>query len=232
MHDVLTKDASLSAFVSKKAAAIPLLIIVLIIGSILGEAIASDETIAAIQPEVSEIEVSPSINLIENVSMVNVERIPFAVPRMEEIKFNFLLEEDSTFTEINVEVPDNTLMISGTITSPYGWRRHPIRKRSIHHDGVDLAARVGDNVYAPAAGVVTFSGVRNGYGNVIEIDHGNGYSTLLAHHSRLLVTEGDEVTFGQIIALAGRTGRVTGPHVHLEVRKNGSLVNPHVYLAK
>lgn len=232
MHDVLTKDASLSAFVSKKAAAIPLLIIVLIIGSILGEAIASDETIAAIQPEVSEIEVSPSINLIENVSMINVDYIPFAVPRMEEIKFNFLLEEDSTFTEINVEVPDNTPMISGTITSPYGWRRHPIRKRSIHHDGVDLAARVGDNVYAPAAGVVTFSGVRNGYGNVIEIDHGNGYSTLLAHHSRLLVTEGDEVTFGQIIALAGRTGRVTGPHVHLEVRKNGSLVNPHVYLAK
>lgn len=231
MHDVLMKNTNISVFVSKKAAAIALLIISLIIGSILGEAHASEETIAAIQPEVNEAIVSPTLHLV---SMTEIGILPFAVPKVKDLTLDSALFNDLPIFEPIAEVDDSRYIpkITGVITSQYGWRRHPIRKRSIHHNGVDIAARVGDDVYAPAAGVVMFSGVRNGYGNVIEIDHGNGYSTLLAHHSKLLVTVGDIVEFGQVIALAGRTGRVTGPHVHLEIRKNGSLVNPFVYYAK
>lgn len=234
MHDVLMKDTNLSVFVSKKAAAIALLIISLIIGSILGEVHASEETIAAIQPEVNEAIVSPTLNLIGNVSMMEIGTLPFAVPKVKDLTLDSAMLSKLPVFEPVAEVDDSRYIpkITGVITSQYGWRRHPIKKRSIHHNGVDIAARIGDDVYAPAAGIVTFSGVRNGYGNVIEIDHGNGYSTLLAHHSKLLVAVGDIVEFGQVIALAGRTGRVTGPHVHLEIRKNGSLVNPFVYYAK
>lgn len=233
MHDVLMKDTNLSVFVSKKAAAIALLIISLIIGSFSGEVHASEETIAAIQPEVNEATVSPTLNLIGNVSIIEIGTLPFAMPKLNQLDLDSALLAMPVF-ELVAEVDESKYIpqITGVITSQYGWRRHPIKKRSIHHNGVDIAAKVGDDVYAPASGVVTFSGVRNGYGNVIEIDHGNGYSTLLAHHSKLLVSVGDIVEMGQVIALAGRTGRVTGPHVHLEIRKNGSLVNPFVYYNK
>lgn len=233
MHDILMKDTNTSVFVSKKAAAIALLIISLIIGSILGEAHASEETIAAIQPEVNEAVVSPTLNLIGNVSMIEIGTLPFVMPKIKDLNLDSASLDLPVFTPV-AEIDDSKHIprITGIITSQYGWRRHPIKKRSIHHNGVDIAAKIGDDVYAPAAGIVTFSGVRNGYGNVIEIDHGNGYSTLLAHHSKLLVKVGDVVQLGQVIALAGRTGRVTGPHVHLEIRKHGSLVNPFVYYAK
>lgn len=230
MHDVLMKDASSNASVSKKAAAI-FLLITLIIGSISGEALAFEENIAAPQPEVTLVEPSTlTLNLSESLSIHRMETLPFTLPKLEQIN----LDVGLGFNVPEFELVENTNVpiITGIVTSEYGWRRHPIRKRTIHHNGIDLAAKVGENVYAPASGTVTFSGVKNGYGNVIEIDHGNGYTSLLAHHSRLLVTVGELVDAGQVIALAGRTGRVTGPHVHLELRKNGALVNPRIYLAR
>ncbi len=230
MHDVLMKDASSNASVSKKAAAI-FLLITLIIGSISGEALAFEENIAAPQPEVTLVEPSTlTLNLSESLSIHRMETLPFNLPKLEQINLDVGL--GFNIPEFELVENTNVPIITGIVTSEYGWRRHPIRKRTIHHNGIDLAAKIGENVYAPASGTVTFSGVKNGYGNVIEIDHGNGYTSLLAHHSRLLVTVGELVDAGQIIALAGRTGRVTGPHVHLELRKNGALVNPRIYLAR
>src|SRR5690606_1098589 len=96
--------------------------------------------------------------------------------------------------------------------------------------GIDFDARTGDPVLAVGDGVVSFSGVRSGYGNVVEVDHGNGFVTRYAHNSRNIVKVGDLVRVGQEIAKAGSTGRSTGAHVHLEVWENGRLHNPRRFM--
>lgn len=112
----------------------------------------------------------------------------------------------------------------GTITSPYG------RRSSGFHTGLDIAAPIGTPIYASAGGTVTFSGRRNGYGYLIIIDHGNGYQTYYAHCSALYVSKGATVSKGQNIAAVGSTGNSTGPHVHFEIRLNGSTLNPQSYI--
>lgn len=120
----------------------------------------------------------------------------------------------------------------GYISSVYGGRNDPFGRGRAHHLGIDIDANTGDPVTAAAEGVVSFSGVRNGYGNVVEIDHGNGYKTLYAHNSANLVRSGDVVRAGQQIAKVGSTGRSTGSHLHFEVQLNGRQVNPRQYLDK
>jgi murein DD-endopeptidase MepM/ murein hydrolase activator NlpD len=120
----------------------------------------------------------------------------------------------------------------GYITSGFGTRADPFTGGHAHHMGIDFDANIGDPVSAAAGGVVTFAGVKSGFGNVVEVDHGNGYSTLYGHNSRLLVRAGDVVRAGQEIAKAGSTGRSTGPHVHFEVHVNGVPVNPRPFLDK
>ena len=120
--------------------------------------------------------------------------------------------------------------IHSYITSGFGSRADPIRGGRAYHKGIDFEADVGDPVMAVADGVVSFSGRRSGYGNVIEIDHGNGYVTRYAHNSRLERKVGSLVRAGQEIAKAGSTGRSTGAHVHFEVWKNGVAVNPNKFL--
>lgn len=117
------------------------------------------------------------------------------------------------------------------VTSTFGARADPFGGGEQFHKGIDFAARVGDPVYAVADGVVSFVGQRTGYGNVIEVDHGNGYVTRYAHNSQLLKQVGDLVRAGTEIAKAGSTGRSTGAHVHLEVWKDGAYVNPAPFLA-
>lgn len=114
------------------------------------------------------------------------------------------------------------------VSSPYGYRTLGGRE---FHPGVDLAVPYGSPIYATGTGVVVYSGWKNGYGNFIEIDHGNGYVTRYGHSSRLLVSVGDHVNKNQEIALVGCTGRCTGPHVHYEVLLNGQRQNPATYLA-
>ena len=118
----------------------------------------------------------------------------------------------------------------GYISSSYGGRNDPFGRGRAHHLGIDIDANSGDPVTAAAEGVVSFSGVRNGYGNVVEIDHGNGYKTLYAHNSANLVRVGDIVRAGQQIAKVGSTGRSTGSHLHFEVKLDGRQVNPRQYL--
>ena len=116
------------------------------------------------------------------------------------------------------------------ITSPFGWRIHPVTGIGTGHTGIDIGAGYGTNVYAAESGTVILSQVYGGYGNAVIIDHGGGISTLYGHNSSLLVSVGQHVSRGQVIALCGSTGISTGPHVHFEVRINGVPVNPMGYL--
>ena len=118
----------------------------------------------------------------------------------------------------------------GIITSPFGKRSDPLTGDVRHHSGLDLRAKYGDKVYAARGGRVIFTGISGGYGNLIQIAHGNGYITFYGHLSKILVKQGDKVRRGQLIGRVGATGRVTGPHLHFEIRKNGYAVDPLPYI--
>ncbi|HEY6599128.1 MAG TPA: M23 family metallopeptidase, partial [Pseudomonadales bacterium] len=120
----------------------------------------------------------------------------------------------------------------GYMSSGFGRRVDPITGRMAWHAGADFAGQKDSDVVAVASGVVTFAGERNGYGRMIEINHGAGYVTRYGHHDELLVTAGDVVKKGQLIARMGSTGRSTGSHVHFEVLKDGHQVDPARYVAR
>ncbi|MFH1379145.1 MAG: M23 family metallopeptidase [bacterium] len=121
----------------------------------------------------------------------------------------------------------------GHITSRYGNRKSPMNRNIIEfHPGLDLANKKGTPVYATADGIVKLSGWEGGYGKLVVIDHGHGYETRYAHHSKILVAAGDKVTRGQIIGYMGNTGTSTGNHVHYEILLNGKTTNPYPYLSK
>ena len=141
---------------------------------------------------------------------------------LESLLFNRELDRNAT--------PSRDPIANSYITSGFGGRADPFGGGSQFHKGIDFEADVGDPVLAVADGVVSYSGVRSGYGNVIEVDHGNGYVTRYAHNSRLERSVGDLVRAGQEIAKAGSTGRSTGAHVHFEVWQNGAVVNPRKFL--
>jgi len=116
--------------------------------------------------------------------------------------------------------------IQTRVTSGFGNRVHPVAGEVKFHTGVDLAAPEGSRVRSVADGVVKEAGPRGAYGNVVEVSHADGTSTLYAHNSELLVKAGDPVAAGQPIALSGATGRVTGPHLHFEIRRHDHPVDP------
>ncbi|NLH99101.1 MAG: peptidoglycan DD-metalloendopeptidase family protein [Chthonomonadales bacterium] len=116
--------------------------------------------------------------------------------------------------------------VPGPVTSSFGMRFHPILRRARMHNGVDFGASYGTTIRAAAGGQVIMASYMRGYGNTVIIDHGGGVTTLYAHCSALLVAEGHIVTQGQAVARVGSTGLSTGPHLHFEVRHNGTPVNP------
>ncbi|MEL6346765.1 MAG: M23 family metallopeptidase [Myxococcota bacterium] len=120
--------------------------------------------------------------------------------------------------------------VDGRLTSGMGMRKSPIDGRMLFHQGLDIAAPLGTPVVATAAGVVSRSAYSGGYGNLVEIDHGQGVRTRYAHNTALLVGVGDVVERGEVIATVGSTGRSTGPHVHYEVRVGGEPKNPLEYI--
>ena len=126
--------------------------------------------------------------------------------------------------------PAGRPITKGWLSSNYGTRNDPFTGKPEFHKGVDLAGKEGSDIIAVAAGVVTWGGKRYGYGNLVEINHGNGYVTRYGHAKEVLVKVGDTVKKGQHIALMGNTGRSTGPHVHFEVWANGRTVDPAKYI--
>jgi murein DD-endopeptidase MepM/ murein hydrolase activator NlpD len=119
----------------------------------------------------------------------------------------------------------------GKINNEFGFRRNPFGGRSYEfHAGMDIDGERGDLVVAPAAGTVIEAGYKGGYGNLIEIDHGNGLTTRYGHLSKIEIQAGDTVTRGQLIGSVGSTGRSTGPHLHYELRLNEKPINPRHFL--
>lgn len=119
----------------------------------------------------------------------------------------------------------------GYISSGFGRRLDPFSGNLALHQGIDFATgKQGEDVLAMAAGVVSFAGYKDGFGNMVQVDHGNGFETLYAHAKTTQVKVGDVVKKGQVIALSGTSGRSTGPHVHFEVHKNGRVVDPASYI--
>jgi murein DD-endopeptidase MepM/ murein hydrolase activator NlpD len=154
-----------------------------------------------------------------------IDQLGFALENRENqlvVLENLVLNEN-----LQKEVqPSGRPIVKGWISSYYGMRTHPLSGRREMHKGIDFAGKLGGPVIAVAKGVVTYAGKRYGYGQVIDIAHGNGYTTRYGHNSRLLVSVGDTVDKGFQIAEIGSSGRSTGPHVHFEVIKNGRVTNP------
>ncbi len=118
---------------------------------------------------------------------------------------------------------------NGEVTSRYGWRTHPIYGSRRFHAGVDIGAGNGATIRAATSGKVIHAGPSSGYGNLVVIDHGNGFSTAYAHQSRIKVSNGQKVSRGDVVGYVGSTGNSTGPHLHFETRINGDTVDPMKY---
>ena len=173
---------------------------------------------------------------------INPDAETGADTKLSELVFDLdLLSEELVQREQQLNVLENVMMNrkvsqrvhprgrpvkSGWLSSYYGSRTDPINGKQAWHGGLDFAGKSGTEIVAAADGVVSWSRERYGYGNLVEINHGNGYVTLYAHNQKNLVALGETVRQGQTIALMGSTGRATGPHLHFEVHKDGKSVNP------
>jgi murein DD-endopeptidase MepM/ murein hydrolase activator NlpD len=136
---------------------------------------------------------------------------------------------ENFFKEIKV---DGWPVETGWISSFYGKRTDPFHGRASWHQGIDFASKKGTNVLTVASGVVTWVGVKQGYGLAIEVNHGGGYLTRYAHNQSNTAKVGDIVRKGQAIAKVGSSGRSTGSHVHFEVYKHGRAVDPASYVRR
>jgi len=122
--------------------------------------------------------------------------------------------------------------VAGTISSPYGYRNHPVREERKFHTGVDLSVPSGSAVKATADGIVSFAGWTENSGIVVVAEHGHGFSTAYAHNRKALVRVGQRIARGDVIAMSGSTGVSTGPHVHYEIWRNGRPSDPGGFLAR
>lgn len=122
--------------------------------------------------------------------------------------------------------------VTGPITGPFGSRQDPFNGEGAFHAGIDISCQYGQPILAPADGTVTYADFYNGYGRLIEVDHGNGIQTRYGHLSGFAVTDGQTVRKGQVIGYVGMSGRSTGAHLHYEVRIHDTPVNPYKYLRK
>lgn len=175
----------------------------------------SESLLAAQQPNES---ITQSIDTLSEALAFKIKQID----ALESILIGLNIEQESKLAGRPVS--------KGWLSSYYGMRKDPFNGKPTMHKGVDFAGKAGTGVIATGAGIVTWSGKRSGYGNLIEIDHGNGLRTRYGHNDKLKVQVGDVVTKGQVVASLGNTGRSTGVHVHYEVLKNGRQVDPLPYI--
>lgn len=167
---------------------------------------------------------SSSEELLEafQLAETGIERQKGMIATLEQILEGMSLEEEV--------LPSGRPVRSGYVSSEFGFRRDPFSGRKRLHKGIDYAGPRGTEIYAVGGGVVAFVGRKSGYGNVVEVDHGDELVSRYAHLNKSKVKEGEVVKKGELVALMGSTGRSTGPHLHLEVLKNGEQVNPRDYL--
>jgi murein DD-endopeptidase MepM/ murein hydrolase activator NlpD len=146
-------------------------------------------------------------------------------------RINLGREQIDGYRQTLVAVPVRTPVTGETeMTSPFGMRTHPILGRLAIHTGIDLRGEVGEPVRATATGKVTIAGRQGGYGNMVEISHGNGLATRFGHLSEISVKVGQVVRIGEMVGRIGSTGLSTGPHLHYETRVNGQAVDPQKFL--
>jgi len=124
------------------------------------------------------------------------------------------------------------LPVAGTVSSPYGYRNHPVHEEKKFHTGVDISVPSGSRVKATANGIVSFAGWTENSGIVVVVEHGHGFSTAYAHNRKTLVRVGQRIARGETIAMSGSTGVSTGPHVHYEIWRNGRHTDPVGFLAR
>jgi murein DD-endopeptidase MepM/ murein hydrolase activator NlpD len=149
--------------------------------------------------------------------------------KLQEESYSDILSKYRRNQELFRHLPAIDPIRAGILTDGFGMRFHPILHVMLMHEGIDIEAQVGTPVHATGDGVVAYTGRRGGYGNVVEVNNGFGYSTLFGHLSKFLVKVGQKIKRGQVIALSGDTGLSTGPHLHYEVRKNGVHLDPTSY---
>ena len=198
----------------------------------------STEQMASLETLATEVSVAYGISQPVSADLKPMDEDGLSAGNVKESieEFNFL--KAASFSRIfhhyahqfQAHVQPNLWPVNGTLRSSFGGRSDPFSGEGAFHTGVDLSAPVGTPVHVTADGVVEAAGVSGRYGKLVIIDHGNGLETYYAHLSQFLVVPGQEVRRNEVIALSGGTGRVTGPHVHYEVRVAGTPVNPYRYL--
>jgi murein DD-endopeptidase MepM/ murein hydrolase activator NlpD len=163
-----------------------------------------------------------------------------------EVEIDDILDDATKQAEVSESIDgffkEHTTMLShlptlkpvagGWVSSYFGRRLDPFTKKNAYHSGLDISASRGSEIIAPADGIVTFASYQGTYGNMLRIDHGNGFKTYYGHLQDFNVRVGEKVSRGDVIAYLGRTGRTTGPHLHYEVRLNGKPVNPMKYMVE
>ncbi len=170
----------------------------------------------------SQVQISDLLTTFEQLEYVLKDRAE-KLTAMESMLINRNLQEQTS--------PGGKPSIGGYLSSLFGYRTDPMSGKKEFHEGLDFAGKKGTPVVAVAAGIITWSGIRYGFGNMIEINHGNGYITRYAHNNKNLVSVGEKIERGEVIATMGNTGRSTGTHVHFEVIYNGRHVDPRKYLS-
>lgn len=140
------------------------------------------------------------------------------------------LPENTSMDRYALGLGETVTPALGVMSSGFGWREHPIEGEERFHYGVDLAVETGTAVGAFAAGTVEYIGESDVYGQYLQLDHGGGVKSFYAHCSRLCVQQGQSVAAGEKVAESGATGEVTGPHLHMELKKDGVRLNPAYYI--
>ncbi len=140
------------------------------------------------------------------------------------------VEQFKSLQKAAAGLPLSTPMNKGSITSRFGVRTDPFRRRPAMHTGIDFRAPSGQPARATAAGKVISAGYEGGYGNMVEIDHGGGITTRFAHLSKIIAKKGQTIAKGDVVGNTGNTGRSTGPHLHYEIRVNGKAIDPMTFI--
>ena len=154
------------------------------------------------------------------------ERIEAAMDSVADIR-KYIAEEKDIYLATPLGWP-----VAGTLSSPYGHRKHPVHLEERFHTGVDLSIPPGTEVKVTAHGIVSFAGWTENSGTVVVVEHGHGFSTAYAHNRKPLVRVGQRLSRGDVVGLSGSTGISTGPHVHYEIWKDGRHINPVAFLAR